>query len=233
MASPFPGMDPYLERADVWQAVQGHLVGALYQLLLPGLVDKYRARVGRREYESVTPLFTSVLREAHAEEYLEIRSRADGRLVTLVEVATIAGKVTAAGRAQALAARAGAIRQRAGVVEIDLVTQGVPTLPPARVGLTPAADYVVTVARGSAPDRAELYATTVQKRLPKFRLPLAADDRDTVVDLQVVYARAAGQGEFARLVDYAAPLPPDITLVDGGRAWAAALVAASAKPAGG
>ena len=65
----------------------------------------------------------------------------------------------------------------------------------------------MTVCRGSAPDRAELYTATVQKRLPKFRLPLAADDRDTVVDLQVVYARAAGQGEFARLADYAAPLP--------------------------
>ncbi len=223
MASPFPGMDPFLERADCWPAVQHHVVAALYQLLLPGLVDRYRARVGRRDYATETPLFTSVLREAHAEEFLEIRARSDDRLVTLVEVVSLANKTTPAGRAAYLAARQTAQRQRAGVVEIDLVTQGTPTLDYSRADLPPA-DYVVAVTRGTAPERFELYAATVAKRLPKFRLPLAADDRDTVVDLQTVFARAADQGQFRQVARHGEPLPVEVILTGDGRAWASGVV---------
>ena len=36
---------------------------------------------------------------------------------------------------------------------------------------------------------------TVQKRLPKFKLPLAADDRDALLDLQAAFARAYDLGQ--------------------------------------
>ncbi len=229
MPTPFPGMDPFLERPGAWPRVQHALVTSLYQLLLPGLVDKYRARVGLRAYTAETPLFTSVLREAHSEEFVEVRARSDGRLVTLIEVVSIANRTTAAGRAAYLAARTAAARMRAGVVEIDLLTQGTPTLEFGRASLPPA-DYAVTVTRGTAPDRFEVYAATADKRLPKFKLPLAADDRDTVVDLQVVYARAAGGGDFATLADYPSGLPAEVRLV-AGRAWAEGFVKPAAPPA--
>ena len=47
MPSPFPGMDPYLEHPKLWPAFQHHLLACLYQILLPGLVDRYRARSAR------------------------------------------------------------------------------------------------------------------------------------------------------------------------------------------
>ena len=50
MPSPFPGMDPYLEDEKLWPAFQHQLISCLYQILLPGLVDRYRARVGQRLY---------------------------------------------------------------------------------------------------------------------------------------------------------------------------------------
>ena len=62
----------------------------------------------------------------------------------------------------------------------------------AREGL-PDWDYAVTVTRATQPDRFEIYTATLQKRLPRFRLPLASDDRDMVVDLQTIYARARVQ----------------------------------------
>ena len=99
MPSPLPGMDPYLEHPKLWGAFQHHLLAGLYQILLPGLVDRYRARVGTRTYTAEMVLFTSVTREDHAEEYVEVRNRADGRLVTLVEVVSPANKTTPAGRA--------------------------------------------------------------------------------------------------------------------------------------
>ncbi len=220
MPSPFPGMDPFLEDAKVWPAFHHQLVAALYQLLLPGLVDRYRARVVVRQYVSEFPLFTSVIREDHSEEYIEVRARSDGQLVTLVDAVSPANKTTPAGRAAYLATRQHALAARAGAVEVDLVTQGKPTLDFARDGL-PEYDHAVTVTRGSAPDRYEIYTATVQKRLPKFKLPLAADDRDAVLDLQVAVARAYDLGNFGKLLKYADPLPADVKLSDANRTWVA------------
>ena len=144
MPSPFPGMDPYLEHPKLWPAFQHQLLACLYQMLLPGLVDRYRARIGTRSYVSEMPLFTSIIRDEYSEEFIEIRSRTDNRLVTLLEVVSPANKTTAAGRQAYLDKRREAIHQRAAVVEIDLVLQGKPTLTYSREGL-PEFDYAVSV----------------------------------------------------------------------------------------
>lgn len=219
MPSPFPGMDPYLENAKLWPAFQHQLLACLYQILLPGLVDRYRARVGTRTYVSETPLFTSIIREQFAEEFIEIRNRTDGKLVTLLEVVGPANKTTAAGRQAYLDARQQAVAQRAGVVELDLVMQGKPTLTYSRDGL-PEYDYAVTVTRSNAPDRYEIYTATLQKRLPKFKLPLAADDRDALLDLQAAFARAYDLGTFADQIDYKGSPPPDVPFTAEYTMWA-------------
>ena len=79
--------------------------------------------------------------------------------------------------------------------------QGQPTLEYSRDGL-PDWDYAVTVTRSTQSERYEIYTATLQKRLPRFRLPLAADDRDTVLDLQAAFARCYDQGGFAATIDY-------------------------------
>lgn len=223
MPSPFPGMDPYLENAKLWPAFQHQLLACLYQILLPGLVDRYRARVGTRAYVSEMALFTSIIREQYAEEFIEIRNRSDGKLVTLLEVVSPANKTTPAGRQAYLDARQAAVHQRAGIVEIDLVMQGKPTLTYSRDGL-PEYDHAVTVTRANAPDRYEIYTATLQKRLPKFKLPLAADDRDALLDLQAAFTRAYDLGSFANQINYQAPPPPDVPLTDAYKTWAAELL---------
>ncbi len=219
MPSPFPGMDPYLEHPAVWPSFHRHLVAAVYQMLLPGLVDRYRARVVPRTYTSELILFTSVTKENHAEEYIEIRSRTDGRLVTLVEVVSVGNRTTTAGRSAFLATRTAAQTDRAGVVEIDLLTQGRPPVDLDRQALPPY-DHTVCVTRGGTPDRHEIYAFGIRKRLPKFKLPLAADDRDTVLDLQLAVVRAYETGRFETVLDYTKPLPGDVKLKDDDRGWA-------------
>lgn len=218
MPSPFPGMDPYIETPQLWPAFQHQLLACLYQILLPGLVDRYRARVGTRTYVSEMPLFTSVVREQFVEEFIEIRNRTDGKLVTLVEVVSPANKTTPAGRVAYLDARQQAIGQRAGVVEIDLIMQGKPLLTYSRDGLQEY-DYAVTVTRPNAPDRYEIYTATLQKKLPKFKLPLAADDRDALLDLQAAFGRAYDLGAFANQIDYAGPPPPDVPFTGAYRTW--------------
>ena len=216
MPSPFPGMDPYLEADKLWPAFQHQLVHALHQMVLPGLMDRYRARVGHRQYACEQVLFTSVLREEHSESLIEVRQRGDGRLVTLIEVMSPANKAGGVGRDAYLARRDDARRNRANLVEIDLVLQGEPLVEYAREGL-PHWDYAVFVSRAAHPDRYEIFPGTLAKRLPKFRLPLAADDRDTILDLQAAFTRAYELGDFAQHIDYARD--PATRLSDESRDW--------------
>ncbi len=216
MPSPFPGMDPYLEDDALWPSFQGQFVLALYQHLLPILVDRYRARVVQRCYVTEQALFTSILRETRSEDHIEIRQRSDGRLVTLVDLASPANKTLRQGREAYHTTRREARASGASLIEIDLVLGGQPLLEYSRDGL-PEWDYAVTVARSAQPERFEIYTATLQKRLPRFRLPLAADDRDTVLDLHAVFSRCYDQGGYAARIDYtrdpASVLPPE------DRAW--------------
>ena len=104
----------------------------------------------------------------------------------------------------------------ANLVEIDLVMQGQPMHEYSREGL-PDWDYAVTVTRSTQPERYEIYTATLEKRLPRFRLPLAADDRDTVVDLQTAFSRAFDQGTFVEKIDY--QKEPATRLSDHNREW--------------
>lgn len=216
MPSPFPGMDPYLEDEAIWPNFHHQMVMCLYQILLPGLVDRYRARVAQRHYVTEQALFTSVLRQEHHEDFVEIRQRSDGRLVTLLEVVSPPNKTTPQGRAAYLDKRREGRSASANLVEIDLVLQGQPTLEYSREGL-PEWDYAVTVTRSTQPDRYEIYTATLQKRLPRFRLPLAPDDRDTVLDLHTAFTRCYEQGGFAERIDYARD--PATALSDDDRRW--------------
>jgi hypothetical protein len=216
MPSPFPGMDPFLESDRLWPLFQHQLVTCLYQILLPGLVDRYKARIGQRHYSTEQALFTSVIKEEHHEEFIEVRHRNETRLVTLIEVVSPVNKTTDTGRQAYLNKRREGKGNGANLVEIDLALQGAPMLDYSRDGL-PDWDFAVTVTRAAQPDRYEIYTATMQKRLPRFRLPLASDDRDTVVDLQVAFTRAYDQGNFNAQVDYAKD--PSVPLSDDDRKW--------------
>ena len=48
MPSPFPGMDPYLEDADMFPSLHGNLVFAIQELLQPRLPEPYFAKTGER-----------------------------------------------------------------------------------------------------------------------------------------------------------------------------------------
>jgi len=221
MSSPFPGMDPYLEEEKLWPEFQHHLVLCLYQILLPGLVDRYRARVGQRQYVTEQALFTSIIREEHREDFIEVRQRGDGRLVTLVDVVSPVNRTTDGGRQAYMETRKQARSGGANLVEIDLVLQGTPMLDYSRENL-PEWDYAVTVTRATQPERHEIYTATIQKRLPRFRLPLAADDRDTVLDLHTAFARCYDQGNFSGRVEY--KRDPLTKLTDAHRKYLAQLL---------
>ena len=215
MPSPLPGMDPYLEDAALWSAFHHLFVTCIYQILAPGLTDRYRACLLRRSYNVGEPPEASV-EEIRHEDFVEVRQCDDGRLVTLIDVVSPANKTTAPGRAAYLATRGEAHAAGASLVEIDVVLQGTPTLEYSRDGL-PAWDYAVTVTRSTKADRYEIYTATLQKRLPRFRVPLAVDDRDTVLDTHTAFTRCYDQGGFAAKIDY--KREPHVPLDEEDRRW--------------
>jgi hypothetical protein len=161
-------------------------------------------------------LFTSVIREQHQEEFIEIRQRSDARLLTQVDVVSPCNETTPQGRAAYLEKRQESQGGGANLVEIDLVLQGQPMLDYSREGL-PEWNYAVTVTRSTQPERHEIYTATLQKRLPRFRLPLAQDDRDTVLDLHAAFSRCYDQANLAAKIDY--QREPPATLNDQDRKW--------------
>src|SRR6516225_4128198 len=171
MASPFPGMDPYLEVTPFWTEFHQHFIASLYQGLAPALADRYRAKVTTRKYAVEVVLFTSVRKEEQTEPFIEIRNRADNKQITLIELVSPTNKTTVDGRSAYLDIRRDALRHGANAVEIDLILDGQPTLDYSRDGL-PEWDYAVTVTRATSSDRHEIYTSTLQKPLPRFRLPL-------------------------------------------------------------
>jgi hypothetical protein len=216
MPCPFPGMDPYLEQERLWPTVHSLLVNTIFQLLVPGLVERYRARVQERVYTLEQVLFTSVTREEHREPFLEIRHRSDNRLVTLLEVISPTNKTTDVGRSAYQQKRQEAQRQRAHLVEIDLVLEGQSLHDFSRETL-PAWDYCVVVTRSPRSDQHDLYTATLDKRLPRFKLPLAGEDPQKIVDLQQMLHRVYEQGGFAETIDY--QRDPPTRLSSDQRAW--------------
>jgi hypothetical protein len=53
MPTPFPGMDPYLERAGMWEEVHTRLIVAMADALGPQVRPKYRVGVEQRTYLAV------------------------------------------------------------------------------------------------------------------------------------------------------------------------------------
>src|SRR2546423_6611781 len=134
----------------------------------------------------------------------------------MVDLVSPTNKLTSVGRSAYLDKRREGRGANANLVELDLVLQGQPTLEYSRDGL-PDWDYAVTVTRSTQPERYEIYTATLQKRLPRFRLPLAADDRDTVLDLHTAFTRCYDQGGFAGKIDYGRD--PSTTHSDEDRRW--------------
>jgi hypothetical protein len=193
-------MDPFLESPAIWPVFHHQMVATLHQDLIRQLGRRSQVHIGERRYQPEPIPGAPGPADERREGYLEIRE-ANGGLVTLVDVVSPANRTTLSGRRAYLDTREQARAMRANLVEIDLVLQGRPMLDYSREGL-PDWDHAVTVTRSTHPDRYEIYTATLQKRLPRFRLPWGPTDRDTVLDLQSLFTRAYEQGGFATQIDY-------------------------------
>ena len=247
MPSPFPGMDPYLEKPALWPDIHQRLIAYISESLQPQIRPKYIARIGERIQLAEAPqsyvpdvLLIQPIREAPTLTYtastaadepqkvayldeerhvpfIEIIYRESGEVVTLIEVLSPANKV-GDGRDQYLQKQQDLLNTPVNLMEIDLLGYGKDTVLARNVIIDPTDwRYMINVSRAEQRRELELYAIPLQQRLPRCRIPLRPPDPDAVLDLPAVFTRCYDIGGYDLLIDYSQL--PDASLNDRETAW--------------
>lgn len=240
MQCPFPGMDPYLERADLWPDVHTSLIAAIRDALAPQLAPRYTVHVEERMYTLLraAPLAGRAdvavqvrepaaevlevdvpLEEEIVERYLEVHEARQGRLVTMVEILSPANKI-GAGRRKYLRKRERILETLTHLVEIDLLRAGAPMSVSRKVESA----YRLLISRGDTRPRARLYLFGVRQPIPSFPLPLLPGDAEPLVNLNDLLHSLYTRARYDLRVDYTRP--PDPSLNDADAAWARERLAA-------
>ncbi len=167
--------------------------------------------------EADEPVRFEVAPVEEREPFVEL-VHSDGEVVTVIEVLSPSNKATGEGYRQYRQKQEQILRSPVHLVEIDLLSSGLPTsaVPPVELLLLPAHRYLVSVRRGPQL-QGEAYPIPLQRRLPRLRVPLRAPDPDIILDLQAVFDRCYDNGGYADLVDYRAQ--PPVTLTADETAW--------------
>lgn len=260
MPSPFPGMDPWLERPTVFPTLHNTLITYLQAALKPLLPRGYMATTAsrvivdpelRREpdvslFVPVDPLRlgtgTTALAETGLleiesdpisdpieEPYLEIISGDDDRLVTAIEMLSMANKKLGDSGRTSYQQKQGEFRASGvNLVEIDFLRGGRHTTAVSERRLrasAPQFDYHVCVNDVHVPMRFFVAPIRLTDRLPKIPIPLDEGVPHVTVDLQAVFDRCYDEGPFSDLARYdrRQPEPP---LTPEQQAWATEILQA-------
>ncbi|EDX74636.1 hypothetical protein MC7420_6114 [Coleofasciculus chthonoplastes PCC 7420] len=238
----FPGMNPYLERPDIWPEIHYGLISGLMRTLNPVLNPKYRAAVDKRVYlDSVlvgipdttviqqTPNRTTTstsaavlsqpervaipMLEEVTERFLEIREVATRNVITVIEVLSPKNKRSGEGRSQYLKKRQTLLSSQTHLVEIDLLRSGESM--PVQGGCI--ADYQILVSRANERPAAERYPFDLREPIPVFLLPLSAAEVEPAIDLAALLEQASQEAALDLVIDYS--MPPEPPLSEDDMTW--------------
>ncbi|PKO23319.1 MAG: hypothetical protein CVU38_04715 [Chloroflexi bacterium HGW-Chloroflexi-1] len=154
----------------------------------------------------------------------------DGEVVTVIEVLSPANKTPGEGYRQYRRKQRELLHSTVNLIEIDLLSTGLPTVAlakEARASLPPHR-YLVSVRRDPDTFQFDAYPISLQRRLPRIRVPLRAPDPDVVLDLQAVFERCYDNGGYADLVNYRQPPPVELSVEE--TAWMDGLLRGAGIP---
>ena len=225
MPSPFPGMDPYLERhwLDVHARLVTYAADALNGVLPPDLIARTEERL---VVESIDPSHLET--EERATGYISILETCGEKPVTIVELLNAGDELPGPSREQYRRRRDELMRTKVNLVEIELTRHGpwrellAPFVAPPQAHTA----YRAIVRRFHPVKRVELYPISLRVRLPVIPVPLRATDRDVTLDLQRLIEQVYDNGRYDR-TDYTRGCSPPLDREDA--AWAEELL----KAAGG
>lgn len=252
MPTPFLGMDPYLERPDLWRDVHNRLVVLLADDLAPHLRPCYYVSIEERTYSvgkgelvfagrgDVAVVGPSSLEPQQVEDmatgpelvlvelpvpdeiretYLEVRSVATDRVITLLEILSPTNKRGSEGREMYLRKRLHVAGTLTHLVEIDLLRSGEPM--PMRGDFYPG-DYRLLISRGERRPQADLITFSVRQPIPTFKLPLQSGDEEPQVDLNRLLHELYDRAGYDLRIDYRDE--PDPPFEGDDKQWAAELL---------
>ncbi len=211
MPSPFPGMNPYLERDTVWSDFHSEYCKAIKKALVPQVQPEFYVKFNEHIYVH-DGMRLRVL-------FVEIFDKEDNTLVTLIELLSPANKKKGADRDQFLAKRWQILKSSVDYVEIDL-QRGGPRLP--MEGMPPC-DYYVLVSRAADRPDMGLWPISLRKPLPIVPIPLPAPKKEVRLNLQELLHQAYDEAGYANYI-YSGPPTPRLRADDA--RWAKRFVEA-------
>jgi hypothetical protein len=218
MRSPFPGMDPYLERH--WRDIHASLIIYTRDQLEDQLPDNLIARVEER-----LVLESDDVGEPAVETFINIIDPStDHWLVKVIEILSLANKLPGEGQRLYRQKQQELRAAQISLVEIDLLRKGqrVLTLPASLIPRQIRSTYQACVRRGWTPDSHEIYALPIRAALPVIRIPLREHDEEIRLDLQAVLDQAYRKGRYYLTINYKEPPEPPFQGEDA--KWAKAIV---------
>jgi hypothetical protein len=157
--------------------------------------------------------------------FVEVRDAEQGhKLITLIEIVSPSNKQPGPDRRAYEAKQEEVLASDANLIELDLLRSGRRLLPYPELEAAVAtleADYLVLLNRsalrqGNWMDYT-LYPIGLREPLPCLPIPLADQDPDILLDLQVAANRVYREGPYARAIDYS--VDPDPPLKEEDTAW--------------
>jgi Protein of unknown function (DUF4058) len=211
MASPFPGMDPYIEFSHLWEDFHTHLIDEIYRALSDALPDRYIVRAGERSYVSL-----AVPDAEYREPFLEIRQGdPEHKLVTGIEVLSPSNKrPNTKGWRLYHRKRSAFLSGYANLVEIDLLRGG-RRMPMASAW--PDSPYYLLVCRKKRASRCAVWPAYSSEPLPSIPIPLAPPDADISLALQPFVEAIYARSRYERDINYRRALDPPLSAAE--TAW--------------
>jgi hypothetical protein len=248
--SPFPGMDPYLERPDLWPDVHNRLIAALGDELSPILRPRYYVALEERTYLEEPgelalvgrPDLTVVRRSGPSEPGPESRRTpavvevelpmAEPVRETYLEVRSVpAGEVVTVvellspGNKRPGTGRRVYLEKREVILSTRTSLVEIDLLrsgePMPTLGPPVVFDYAILVSRPHRRPKADLIAFGVRDPIPKFSLPLRREEEEPSVDLGRVLHALYDRASYDLRIDYSREAVPPLAAADA--EWASGL----------
>ncbi|HXE53016.1 MAG TPA: DUF4058 family protein, partial [Tepidisphaeraceae bacterium] len=170
------------------------------------------------------PIVVEVMPEPIREGFVEIVEAGTGeKVVTIVEFLSPSNKFPGVGHEQYRRKQQDCRESHTSLVEIDLTRNGprAMAIPEQSVPQRCQTPYRVSVMRGWAPTKYELYSAPLRRRLPDVRIPLRENEPYVTLELQPLIDQAYRNGGYDD-IDYNSP--PDPPLAGEDAAWAEELL---------
>ena len=141
------------------------------------------------------------------ERYLTVRDVATEEVVTVIEVLSLANKLTNEGRTEYLSKRQIVLASQTNLVEIDLLRAGEP-LPPFQAGDS---HYRILVSPAQDRPLSRVFRFGVRQPIPDFTIPVRPGETEPLLPLNQLLHELYDRGGYDLAIDYSRPPSPPLS----------------------